>query len=1493
MASTKKVSRDEIVQLVTIIKAAQNEADDLGEVAERNRLAAAAAALETWLRDGGRRPPAVDEYAYLLAGVAAADGQAAPPEPPEPPPVARPVETTPFDTPELLPDDDQGAPPDAAPEAEPEPVTAEESEDARELRREMNRVTQSLQAAAVGNTGDLALARAQVSRLLERFPDEPAVINLNAQVITQVNRRIADALAAGDQLRGEGDFDAARQQYETVQRLGGEDARVAAAILELDRAAAAQTSDAELNSLARELGERHDLQLLGRAVRAAEVLQDEGRWPPRLAERLAEARNHWDESRRLQGEMTTFARFGDLKARRLAVQKIENEMTKLSRKVVFDSGRQEYINAGDALAEAQKYYAEKSEELANYELNLVKAMLPAHPEAAYKHLEKILETRPPAEDEDKEQYVRDFELETAERLLKPKLAEVGEMVAKLRLAEGEAAKANAATDAVAVLKLLLGAYDFYPGMLGLQKRLELARNSAARRLATQMQSLHTTARGALDTEKFDDALVALQAADETTTAWPEEALPANLRQLKTAGETLRRDVEARRNLRADFDRLSGQIRANVLDPDMRVQGMDLYQEVSTNPRYAVLAADLTELRVFVNQHKGTGEQLADLMRLTREEKWAEVQQLAKVIQESGKAGERAEEVDRLFLQATRELEIAAALADLNARRVPEARDRLNALWRRTPKGPAQEELDGILKERLKDEGEMIRAAMKDETMPPLFKEALGLVAQTEPAKQFAALRLFRHVAGDPGQAPDEDWPPYVLSSVTGQAIDRATELRDTLRNDLLGKIATAANQVRAGEAQPNDANVGTAADQARLLRAAALLDTLDEKADADELILFQGMADARHREEDGEWQEAVTLWQKLDAEFSRRVVAETRRARIQLALRTAEKHIAKGEPEQALAVIDDALAARGIGESWELYLKRVDAYAALDDFTAAGAAIRRVEDLLPLDDQRRPQIDKQVEEKQRWLRREQIIVEAVRRATAEREKERYKEALTALSNALGNSDAANSRRLAHMRDAIYSEGSAKLLAQAQAYLVEASQDSKTRAVVLLAELGEVERLAGVADGQGRAADELKPLHAEFAPIIRSTLNDAANFVPAAHPLDQAIDKAIDLSTRLQTFLRVAPALEVQLGTLRGDLEREGPHISGTVDHLRRLRALLNEVDDRNPASEAGQQARRLWDEAIVSGNFARLETYRGLVQETALGLSPDAVAFQMRLDEWKEIRAMLTQQIAAISRNFNSGLELDGKDGQKTQVENFGQAVTILRTLKQMPATRDDGHTLWLQLGQDDYARIHALMDPLLAVPDVFEGRTVRGWDSVEEAAAIRVQEVNAWSVWEKSYTGHMQRAEALRQAAESLPPTVTLVQKRDAWARVDNALDEALVALAEKVQIDGDPVAIRTRWAKLIDERATTARDTAVQWRRYLQAQMPPDDALAFPSAIEFSNASRTSRASLEAMVSRAQMVGYSNDEEKKRLEHFSRVLVDMSSKPKPNFLGRLFGKS
>ena len=91
MATPTKVSRDDIARLVIILKTAHDEADSLGETAERNRLAAAARALEGWLREGGRRPPAVDEYAHLLDGTAAAAGGKARLRPPGLTPAASPV----------------------------------------------------------------------------------------------------------------------------------------------------------------------------------------------------------------------------------------------------------------------------------------------------------------------------------------------------------------------------------------------------------------------------------------------------------------------------------------------------------------------------------------------------------------------------------------------------------------------------------------------------------------------------------------------------------------------------------------------------------------------------------------------------------------------------------------------------------------------------------------------------------------------------------------------------------------------------------------------------------------------------------------------------------------------------------------------------------------------------------------------------------------------------------------------------------------------------------------------------------------------------------------------------------------------------------------------------------------------------------------------------------------------------------------------------------
>ncbi len=482
-------------------------------------------------------------------------------------------------------------------------------------------------------------------------------------------------------------------------------------------------SDADRARLQRDLRERGNQRVLEAAVRDAEILEYEGRLTPDLVELLRAARAAFDAKRRQQGEMTTFARFGDLAARRQAVENIMQQVI-AGDKVIFDAGRNEHVESGQALEEAQRFYREKSEDLANYELSHVNRMLPGHPAAALAHLQEVMATRPAEKGEAGVQYVRHFQPDTVARLLAPRADELKQMVDAQERAAAKVAEADAATDEMAALRLLLEAEGLYPGLIGLKTRLELARNAAVARLALGMEAPHNPARAARAEARFDEAATALNEADKIPGGWPEEAKPAALEALKVKSDELRETVKKDRKRRADFNRLNKRIRTELLDPETRGEAIKLYDEVVV--KYAALESDIAELHSFVDEHKGTGEQLADLRGHIQAERWPEAQKLAVTIQRSGKAGDAADEVETHLNQATQEVNIAAALEHLEARRVPEARKLLAAVYRgATPDGKK------ALEERLEEAFKTVKAAMEEQSMEPLYQQVVTLAERLE------------------------------------------------------------------------------------------------------------------------------------------------------------------------------------------------------------------------------------------------------------------------------------------------------------------------------------------------------------------------------------------------------------------------------------------------------------------------------------------------------------------------------------------------------------------------------------------------------------------------------------------------------------------------------------------------------------------------------------------------------------------------------------------
>ncbi len=517
--------------------------------------------------------------------------------------------------------------------------------------------------------------------------------------------------------------------------------------------------DADRARLQRDLRERGNQQVLEAAVRDAKILEYEGKLTPDLIALLREARAAFDEKRRQQREMIAFARSGDLAARRQAVQNILQQVI-AGERVIFDAGRNEYVETVHALEEAQRFYREKSDDLANYELSHVARMLPGHPAAALAHLQEVMATRPAAEGEEGVQYVRHFEPDTVAQKLAPRADELKQMVDAQGRAADKVAAADAATDEMAALRLLLEAEGLYPGLIGLKTRLELARNAAVARLAQGMEAQHNTARAALAEERFDEAATALNEADKLPGGWPEEAKPAALEALKAKSDELRETVKHDRKRRADFNRLNARIRADLLDPETRGEAIKLYDEVVV--KYAALESDIAELHSFVDEHKGTGEQLAELRGHIQAEEWAAAKELADTIQRSGKAGDAADEVETHLNQATQEVNIAAALEHLEARRVVEARRLLAAVYK-----SATAEGKKVLEERLEEEFKIIKAAMEEQSIRPLYQQVVTLAERLE-----KVMALFTIVQVEYAALASE------LSDL--RDYDRARRLRETL-----------------------------------------------------------------------------------------------------------------------------------------------------------------------------------------------------------------------------------------------------------------------------------------------------------------------------------------------------------------------------------------------------------------------------------------------------------------------------------------------------------------------------------------------------------------------------------------------------------------------------------------------------------------------------------------------------------------------------------------
>lgn len=1416
-----------------------------GDTTHQERLQDEARLLQLWLDEGQQGPPPVDLASHQIAlhrpPAESLDTivMATPPAAGrEPGPSSDHAGPAPVGAQPTLAPGDNGHPVDVSPAEAIGPAVAPplepETPEHVALRHQVGEVRGHYER------GELRQAVALADSLLGRVDDDDQlrrqIEDLRERADGELKGRLQEAWDRAEAARLAGKTAEARRYYEEVVELdpGHDEAR--RAILDLDAAITADLSKSELGILRGGLKERRDLQRLGEAVYKAEAMDGENLLTDELAGLLREARQEYDRLRREHGEETTMMRFGALEARKTARDKVADRV-RVGERTIFDETTNSYRPSHQVLEEANKLLEDSSEDTAQYELGRANQALPANPRWAKLRLENALG--------------KPFQ-ERHLRTLQGKQHEIEELIQKQDAAEALLTQAEGETDPVRVYERVAGAYSIFPHLLGLPERLAQARQTATEDLAVEMREHYNRAEVFLQTGQFDEARSALNKLAAVPTVWPEVERPQELLDLLAQAATLRQRINTQANLVRDFDALAATIRKQVLDPNQRAAGFNLFKTITDSKRFENLPGLLT-LEAEMDQYKGVEEQLAEARAACDDGRWTRVRDLTRAMLQSGKAGQLKDQIEALLTEANLELAISVAQQALKDDDVGKAENELERYLPNTQ-----------LESRLTEELQIIRQAKADlPTLLPFYNHALNLAQSSDEKERLQALRLFRFLGGDTTEPRQEDWPEYKLSLYTAAARSQARELCQSLRQQLLTPILEA-YQNRQLERAKSDSKIDwrLLAEHATALRETRLLDNETERAAVRWLELDQRSQEAQAREKLADWDGAVAIWRELDAHYPRAVETELRLARVQQVLGQADQHLRNKQPDKALDVLREAENEPGLGQNLDIILKLAEVHTARGEFEPAESNLQRAERL--------PGGESRAREKRAQLEHERVIIETLGRAEKARQTIGDREALRVVRDALTEEGTKGSPRLLAFRSQLFDKIQANLLPTALKLRATGTDEDKIAAVVALVDLRDLEELAELPKTQRRAEAELQPLRAELAKVAKDVITRARQFDPRQLSLDQALREADTLNGRLQTFSKVTPLFEEELGGIGKDLNSQRSEISNTYDRLKKLQGTIQAARNNDD-----------WRDALSTGNFEILDQHLRQIHELRLELL-EVRQLDTRLAEWKEIYRHLTQTVELVRRQF-------------VYEEDFEAAQHTLRLLVSRPETRPETRQAWQQLHQPDYEQVRQAMNARMRVEDVFgEAGAFVGWAAVEQAARQRHEEWRAWQAWDRECLRLMNEADLARATAEAQAAEAPLVERQRAWKALEASAELAIKRLIAGPVRDDQKTPVTSIKARDLERLGQTRLEHAEYWLHQAQIQLRLIEGnlteSGFPTAREFADAATQRNVPLlRRLVERADRVGPSNHEERQRLEQYRKVLTKLQKENNPNRQGLL----
>jgi serine/threonine protein kinase len=1516
-----------------ILKSLNEQREDaigLGDMESADEIASQVRLLERWLADGEKGPCPVDLGRYGLGQVAAST-QVSKEETPtvQIPIVVIPagVEIEHIVTEKVEPDQESlpGLDGLTTEHVDEESIATEERDRVQDnLRESLEQVRQYIRNKEWHEAVALAV---QVENLAHGEVRETAG-ELRAQAQIQLNEELQRLLADGDAARSQGDMEEARKLYRAALVLENANSHARLALQELDGRAQEKVSREQQQTLRAGLKERRDIHRLGEAVYDAEALDGEGRLPEELAELLKDARDYYDKTRQQMGEETTAMRYGDVTLRADAVARLQARVASGVR-TIYDQTTDTDRPAFDVLREAQELLRQASEDMAQYEINIAEKLKTIRPryvrqrmaEALGKPLQEQEKHRLEEKLSEVDQYIQ--RQEKSESLQEQA---TGEADPVLRLgillqayktfgAIAGLEEQVSQTRPIAIAVMQAGIHD---GLRRAELQLHAQKYDNARTATTEVEEQiarwpEEPLAGEL-TQLLSEARELRQWIDVTEQTWMEYSRMAEtVRQRvadpsqRGAGLALFKQVSEEERFKAfpDLKILTSEIDqykgvGEQLDDAMAAREKGDWSRVfeiadkvlrlgtagKLTARFQELHADaVTELNIQRAQELIENDEIPEanniLSTILHRERERGVER-EKIVRER-LAGElsRIQEAIRSSSSMQPLYDQACTLLNLRDDMTFKAFTSPSFALRQSKVGADGE----VSNPQMRALVNRVKGAAGDlDPTPQELTERVSRILLEEltrkgMAERLKALQLFRYVGGDQQTRVDHDgWPPYVLSLRTAEARRAARLVAESLRRDILQPLMQQYVQLQGQDGGLGEEQLREMAEKAGYLREAYLLETESERVVGRWVEVEWGKRQARQEESQSNWQNAVEIWTRLNNHYPGvpAVKRGLRNARIQdVTYRSYYLLHNDHKGQEAVTLLKKTLAESDMSNSWELYLTISETYSALGEYESSFANLDQVQRVIGgMDEEQQKRILELLARKRAEIESHQIVDTARHVAENRVLAGHPAEAIRGLQTAMEKPKIIDATELKNLQNDIFTQATEQLLAKAREEQDKGTDEGKIQAVTALVDLQILEDLVGLPPEKRRSTVGLNRLRADLASVANAVILAVGDFDPTTMPLQQAIDTATSLSARLQTFDNVIPLFKSELESVGERLSKRRREIAVILDNLHSLDKILQEANHPN-----------LWETAVRTGDFDILQQYLARINKLELSGMQEVRAFDRRLSETFETYTYVLDMIGQVRQKFNVEEDFDF-------VKN-----RILGSHVQ-PPFRQNNQT-WQVVHAREYEEIRTILDERLRVPDVYGSGDLVGWNDVLEQAEERKKELEQWREWDRQCEYKMDAAAEAVKVTENHPVDLpTRVKKMD-WEKVLATAQSAAAALTytrdekfvdpldekEKVrvvQIVGVPIPVRSQSMKSIEEEGRRRKLAVDEWIHMAKTKIDALQAVlerrGFPTAEEFQSATSSNDWDhLEKILARAREAGITSEEERKRVETYSRVLEQM----------------